>query len=96
MAQCWAGYTGRGGFGKKKKCTSGLKAPVQLHGDNHKPLVLGGRRQGRDQPPPGGDRASLRALFSASVNFKSNFLYCWRHWPEPWMSKLMLEAGGHS
>lgn len=41
------GDTGRGALGEKPH-TSGLKAPVQLHGDNHKPLVLGGRRQGRD------------------------------------------------
>lgn len=97
------GDIGRVSFGEKKS-TPHIHAhedwrPLPSSMVTTAPSALRGRQAGGwggTQLPPGGDRASLRAPFSASVNFKSNLLYCRRHRLEPWMSALMLGAGGHS
>ena len=90
-ALCWAGRHRQRVFGgQKRRHTTELEDSAQLHGDSYTPLALGSRQAGGEGP------AHLPPRDSVSVNFKSNFLYYQHDWLEPWMSKLLLEAGGHS
>lgn len=71
MAPCWAGRCRQRVPGKKKH-TSRVVAPVQLHGENcMHPWLWRAGGWGRARLTPGGDRADLRAPFSPSVTSKA-------------------------